>query len=96
MEMSGDREQLMKQHSMEKDEMISKFTAERESLNAEIANALHDRDMRLMEAEHSHQEVIDTHVHLYRGQLQAPVLYMGGPQKSIGCYKITKKGIESY
>jgi len=55
--MTHDREKLMSHQSLEKEEMISKFTAEREKLNAEIASTLRDRDNKLMEAEHDKQQV---------------------------------------
>ena len=57
MEMSRDREHLLHQHSLEKEEMMLKFTAERDKLNATIACALRDRDDKLMEAERDKQQV---------------------------------------
>jgi len=55
--MTRDHEQLMSEHASEREEMISKFTAERDQLNADIASTLRDRDDRLIQAEHDKQQV---------------------------------------
>jgi len=63
--MGRDREALMSEHQRDTDELIARFSSERQQLNDELARTMRDYDSQLTAAEHDHRQVTTTHCHYY-------------------------------